>query len=444
MWVDICLVYGFTMIDVCGCIWLFAAFAAKRRAGNKFLAPACAILDSGLICAFANIFFFDRFCLKVIAVMVVLSVSMYLLFGLRYGKALVLTALFYGVALAADYASLVVKGTVLGTAFPEGAWESADFFAFYVAGAVGKLLMLGMIFCIRKLVGSKMTGILTVREWCALAAIACITIIAVATIAIRMDWVHYASRPVDLFHSYMAGGILLINLLGYYLIHSIVEREIKAREYAIFREKIKSETAAYRAVSENLDRHKKRTHEYKNQLAAISALAAAGQYEELTTYIAKIESGLRRSADAVDTNHVIVNAILNTKYRDAVNNGIVFVLKVNDLSDLKIEEEDIVIILSNLLDNALEACAHSEDKVVKIKLALEGEQVVISVKNSMETQPMVENGAFLTSKTEDADDHGMGIRNVIETVEKYGGRYVIDYEDGFFRFSILMPNGGIF
>ena len=46
----------------------------------------------------------------------------------------------------------------------------------------------------------------------------------------------------------------------------------------------------------------------------------------------------------------------------------------------------------------------------------------------------------MTTKTREAGEHGMGIRNVIEAIEKYGGRYVIDYDNEYFQFSILIPN----
>ena len=196
----------------------------------------------------------------------------------------------------------------------------------------------------------------------------------------------------------------------------------------------------YRSISENLEKQRRRTHEFKNQLACISALAAKGQYKELDEYIGKIDDALRHSMDTIDTNNVIVNAILNTKYREAVSRGIVFVLKVNDLSGLAIKDEDIVVILSNLLNNALEACEHCGEKIIRLKFVLEEGQAVVSVKNSIGTELAVEKGELLTTKTDNADEHGMGIKNVVNAVERYGGRYVIDYDKGFFQFTILLPN----
>lgn len=56
----------------------------------------------------------------------------------------------------------------------------------------------------------------------------------------------------------------------------------------------------YHSISENLDRQRKRAHEYKNQIAVISALAAGGQYEELLAYVKKVDAVLQEEINAID------------------------------------------------------------------------------------------------------------------------------------------------
>lgn len=432
------LMFVFSALELCCCIWLFQSFAVKRKLKNRLTLAAYIIALLAAEWVVCDMLFYNYLALKAIAVVGLLSLFMYRRFQLRYTKALVLTMLFYSVMLVADYMSLVVVGTI----FPGKMWDLSNFFIIYGLRTASAALGFGMVFGVKKMLGNKITDIFTVREWYALAAISFITIFSVISITMETDWTKYTSQPiaVEFFHIHIIGGILCINFIGYYLIHSITEREVKLREHAVFREKVKNETAMYHSISENLDKQRKRTHEYKNQLAAISALAAQGDYQKLRAYIEKIETTLQYRMDAVDANHVIVNAILNTKYREAINKGIVFVLRVNDLSGLKLAEEDIVIILSNLLNNALEACEHCLERRIKLKFVLENGQAVISVKNSMAVEPVVENGKVLTSKTKDAQEHGMGIQNVVEVVEKYGGRYMVDYGNGEFQFSILIPN----
>lgn len=429
--------FAYIIADIYCCILLFRSFGAKRRKKSKFIM----LVEVAVLACFYFViaaFLYEWFYLKAIAVILVTSIVMFLMFEIRYSKALVLSVLFYGASLIAEYVTLVMMGRIIPLIVKKPL-DLSDLFSLNAVFAISKTLLLGIILCVKRMMaGRKTVGVLTLREWWALFAVSFITIFSVGAIDIELDLMNHTKQPVSFL--YIAIGILAINFIVYYLINNIMEREIKLREHAVFREKVKSETAMYRSISENLEKQRKRTHEYKNQIAVISAFVAQEQYQELKAYIEKIDHAMQISMDAVDTNNVIVNAILNTKYREAVSRGIVFVLKVNDLSKLKIAEEDIVVILSNLLGNAFEACGQCKDKVVKCKLVLEGEQVVISVKNNMESEPVVEGGEFLTTKLKEKDEHGMGIGNVIETVEKYGGRYLIDYDKRNFQFSILIPN----
>ena len=418
------------------CILLFRSFAGKRNKKNKFITLSEAVV---LSCSYFIItaVFSEQFYLRAMAIFLITSIMMFLMFRIRYSKALVLSMFYYGVDLIVEYATIVIMGRFFPLVTGK-ALDLSDLFTLNMVSVISKALLLSIILYMRKMIGKKTPDALTAKEWWVLFVISFITIFSLVAIVVKIDLFNHTNQQG--FFLYIAMGVLAINFIVYYLINNIMEREMKLREHAVFREKVKSETAMYHSISENLEKQRKRTHEYKNQIAAISALVAGEQYQELNTYIEKINNALQLSMDAVDTNNVIVNAILNTKYREAVSKGMVFILKVNDLSQLKIEEEDIIVILSNLLNNALEACGQCKDKVIKFKFILEGEQVVISVKNNIETEPVVEDGEFVTTKTREAGEHGMGIRNVIETIEKYGGRYVIDYDNEYFQFSILIPN----
>jgi len=412
-------------------ILLFHFFADKRNKLNIF-----AVVVLGCLYSVLSFVFVDWFYLKAAAIVVVTAVFMLLLFQIGFPKSLVLSTFCYGVQLAVDYVMLVIIGKMALFIAGRQLYLSNQI-AFGVGFMGSRAILLGIILWTGKKLGRKRHDVFTEREWWCLFAISFITIFFIASLVVKNDLLY--ATDLSSSYIYIAMGIVVINSIVCYLVYSIMEREVQLREHAVFCEKVKSETAMYHSISENLEKQRKRTHEFKNQIAAIRGLAADKQYQKLNAYLEKIDNALL-SVDAIDTNHVIVNAILNTKYREAGHKGIVFVLKVNDLSKLKMAEEDIVVILSNILNNALEAAGVCKDKIVKLKFVLEGEQAVISVKNSMVTKPIVENGEFQTTKTGDIEEHGIGIRNVVETVKKYGGKYVIDYDEGNFQITILIPN----
>ena len=128
-------------------------------------------------------------------------------------------------------------------------------------------------------------------------------------------------------------------------------------------------------------------------------MLAKRKYAELEEYVQSIYGSLNKELDAIDTNNVIVNAILNTKYQEAVEKGIVFVFQINDLSDVKMRDEDIITILSNLLENGIEACEKCIDKkVMKLKFVKEDDGVVIAVKNTFQQELHYENGEIKKTK----------------------------------------------
>ena len=120
--------------------------------------------------------------------------------------------------------------------------------------------------------------------------------------------------------------------------------------------------------------------------------------------------------------------------------NIVFIFKINDLSGINICDEDVVVMLSNLLNNAIEACEKCSDrKVIKLKFINEKDKTVISVKNTYNGEIVIRDGEIQTSK-EKIDEHGIGIKNIIDVITKYHGSYVIQNDDNEFYFSIIIPH----
>jgi sensor histidine kinase regulating citrate/malate metabolism len=223
-----------------------------------------------------------------------------------------------------------------------------------------------------------------------------------------------------------------MNILVFYLINDIVKRETKIRENEIILERVKNET-------KNYDKQRKREHEFKNHIDFITALVHENKLEEVKNYLKGYNQEMLVNIDLIDTNNATVNSIINSKYLETREKGIAFVVKVNDLSELKIKDVDIVLILSNMLNNAIEACEKCTNGVIRLKFMMEQCQTIISVVNNMVDEPIATDNTFLTSKTEDVELHGIGIVNIKETVERYGGSCVIKYDDNTFRFVIFIP-----
>lgn len=244
---------------------------------------------------------------------------------------------------------------------------------------------------------------------------------------------------LDLFVALIGLSTVFMNVAIIRLFIQSVKRQKHILESEAILNRVKNETALYRSISDNLDRQRKRAHEFDNQLAAIKGMIEQGNIKELEEYVNLLEEKKPIEQVTIDTKHVIVNAILNTKCEEMQSKDILFVSKINDLSELTIRDDDLVVLLSNLLNNAIEACEQAKEKVVKMKFVIEDNQIILSVKNSIAELPTQVDGKIVTSKTDHPEEHGIGLKNVEEVVEKYNGGYVIDFDNELFSISMMIP-----
>lgn len=143
------------------------------------------------------------------------------------------------------------------------------------------------------------------------------------------------------------------------------------------------------------------------------------------------------------TGNVSVDAILASKTAVMQRSGIDFIFYPTPLDKLPLSERQFTILLSNILDNAIEGVMRlpSESSSREIKLILSRNWDIFSVICENDMNPdtiMIKDGNFVSSK-EEPFMHGFGTRNVKKMVENAGG--MIDYSTANRKFivNIMLP-----
>lgn len=373
--------------------------------------------------------------LKEVMVLIVCTLFMWGYFKQSILRTGAFILLYQGIMFLMDYVTIIMIAKCCTTITEERVSEPL---ITALMGMLSQALIFVLILLIHRHMLRKSTDMLTAVEWAQFSVFPVFTILSLIALlvcfGIPLTDVQQNSLLIISF------GLIVMNILVYSLINSILEREMRLREDEIFMERIKSETERYRDLSQNYEQQRKRGHEFKNQLFVIGELAKNNRTDELVQYLKECHVEILENTDVIDTNNVIVNSILNAKYHEARSRNIIFEMKINDLFHLRVRDEDIVLILTNLLNNAIEACEKSDRKLIRLKLVKEEQQTVISVYNTMKVPPVVESGRYITGKTEEAQRHGLGIENIKETVAGYDGSCAIRYDDESFRFGIVIPN----
>lgn len=233
-------------------------------------------------------------------------------------------------------------------------------------------------------------------------------------------------------------GFSAICFCLFFYVENMLEKEEEVQNLRLMQARTQNQMNLYRNMQKNYEQHRRLMHDYKNQLNCIQGMVSGGQTREALEYISKLTGSIRSNADYVNTNHTVVNVVLNQKYQEAFEKGITITMAVNDISGLTMSEEEIVILLVNLIDNAIEACERlTHDKIIQFKMMLEDGQLVLSIRNPVEEAVKIKGKLVPTSKPDGAQ-HGIGMMNVDSIIRKNGGTSVIKCEDGWFYFSAMI------
>ncbi len=372
---------------------------------------------------------------KQIIAILVTAVIMHVYFRISIKKSSVLAMLYQGLLLLVDYLAYVGNCAIISK---EGVVQNEYALEGNLVVVFSKVILFLCILLVKKQFGHKSTEMLADAEWIKFLFFPVFTIVTIVAMLMTFQYTENKAQAYVLYS--IALGMVVMNAFVYYLINDIVIREAEIHEKAILELQVKNQIEMYRSISENYEIQKDKSHEFKNQILCIESLLKDHEYDEASRYVNNISKTFMGERNIINTNHVIINAILNTKYQEAISNHIVFVFKVNDLSKIGIEDEDLVVVLANLLNNAIEACEKcKEKKEIKFKFMIEDELIILSVKNTY-NQPLVyDNDEIKTSKTVMPDEHGVGIKNVIRIVKKYRGEYVVQNNEKEFYFSIVIP-----
>lgn len=413
----------------------FGIFArGKKIKVKQKISAICLLISIVYVCVH---FLKNYTIVKLLMIMLTMLIVIRFLYEISAVKTIILTLLIQGIIGVIDYIVItIVTARYNNIDILE---DSTDLIGVLVIIASRIILFLFLIIIKRISVIKKKNVIdMSNKEWLRFLIFPIFTLITVIVMTNSM----VTSYHEDIVNVYYVIAIVLIvlNMVVFHLINEILENSQSIREADVLKQQSIGQLELYNSLRKNYDIQRKRTHEYKNQIMCIDSLLKKKNYNKLEEYINSIFDKLDGQLDMVDTNNEVVNAVINAKYYEALQNDVLFILKINDLSHIKVSDEDIVTILSNLLDNAIEAAGQCEidKRTVGIKLLYEDDVLSIAVSNSYKTEPEIMEDGYMRTIKDDKEQHGLGIRNVVATLEKYNAEYIIDYKNGEFVFSIIM------
>ena len=175
-------------------------------------------------------------------------------------------------------------------------------------------------------------------------------------------------------------------------------------------------------------------HDLRNHFIALREYVQYGELPDLIVYLEQMEIEFAPARDMVFTNHKGLNAIVSEKLWYASQHNIKIVRRFAVPDILPATEVVICAILSNLLDNAIEATlllANLEERNLWLTAYTEESIWRLEISNTYSGVVAKDNERFLSAK--DDPGHGRGLQRVKELVEKSKGKIEISYDESIFN-----------
>lgn len=231
--------------------------------------------------------------------------------------------------------------------------------------------------------------------------------------------------------------LVLTNVSIHYVIWAMEKNTAQEMDMRLQRQHMQMQTESINALEQNYRLQRKSAHEFERHIQVLDDLLADNAFTEAKEYIYRLRGSRSYRVISVNSRHTVIDVILNQKYQTAQANGIKVQIRVNDLSGVALPTESLVVILSNLLDNAIEACCRLDGYKEIDCSVLYNDGMYIAIRNTSKPVQIVD-GRIDTAKP-DKLRHGYGVENICYLLDKLGGEYTFDYEDGWFQFVAEIP-----
>ena len=180
-------------------------------------------------------------------------------------------------------------------------------------------------------------------------------------------------------------------------------------------------------LEEEHDAVKSMYHDLKHHLRAIDSYVQSEDMESLKQYLFEMKEEANLNTGNFHTHYTsnpLFNAILSDKKERAEVIGVQMDFYGSLDRDIFVRAYDLCIIISNLMDNALEHAEKAGNGKVEVYASQDDNCILLQVVNNVESHEEVRVGR--TAKA-DKLSHGYGLKNVKKAVERYYGDFNISY-----------------
>ena len=231
--------------------------------------------------------------------------------------------------------------------------------------------------------------------------------------------------------------MFIANIIVLKMIFHINQQNHYEMENALLYMQITQQEKRIREEEKNYREVQLLRHDLKRYLVTYRQLLQEGKYEVIEADIDKILGKRLNTNHCVYTENTILNAVICEKMEQCSIKNIKIEVQVN--ADKDMDSIEYGVVLSNLLDNAIEAEEQEkeENRYICLNIGVEQNMIHLVVSNYI-SESVLQNNALLETSKKNKQLHGIGLRGVKEFVNNKEGEIEIFEENHMFVVHICV------
>ena len=175
-------------------------------------------------------------------------------------------------------------------------------------------------------------------------------------------------------------------------------------------------------------------HDLRHHMQHLLTCIENGKVEQAEGYIHEVCAQIEASRVKNYCENETVNLIFSSFAGRAAGAGVTMNIKAVVPYILPVSETDLCVLLSNALENALHACTGQEKGTIDILAYEKNGKFFFQIANPCKNDVIFENGIPVT----DRPGHGLGVRSICASVERYDGIYNFIVENNQFILRVSL------
>lgn len=231
--------------------------------------------------------------------------------------------------------------------------------------------------------------------------------------------------------------MFIANIIDLKMIFHINQQNHYEMENALLYMQITQQEKRIREEEKNYREVQLLRHDLKRYLVTYRQLLQEGKYEVIEADIDKILGKRLNTNHCVYTENTILNAVICEKMEQCSIKNIKIEVQVN--ADKDMDSIEYGVVLSNLLDNAIEAEEQEkeENRYICLNIGVEQNMIHLVVSNYI-SESVLQNNALLETSKKNKQLYGIGLRGVKEFVNNKEGEIEIFEENHMFVVHICV------